>query len=63
MASIFAGTITPVFRGMMSRTVGADEQGKFNFFTKYTVSTDYMYNGPFSQCHAVNINKTFIILN
>jgi len=29
VAGIFAGTITPVFRGMMSRTVGADEQGKF----------------------------------
>lgn len=27
VAGIFAGAIVPIFRGMMSRTVGADEQG------------------------------------
>ena len=27
VAGIFSGSIVPIFRGMMSRTVGADEQG------------------------------------
>lgn len=46
VAGIFAGTVTPVFRGMMSRTVGADEQGAL-FSAIASLETLFNFIGAF----------------